>query len=294
MTSQIAITEMSSCANAEDAKPLTNDKARYVAARRTRPSAWLARSPHVRDAGPVPLPDAILDSRTLTVRRVKVVGPSDETPNVNVPPLGISPDERSIAWWANASDDEPKIGVTDSVGGRHALLPVDPVRMRFANMNQLDPVWLMHHFEWKRGSNGFDELEQRAGFVPLPYRGEFSNDGDYASYKLEPAGAALRKALEEWLVSELRAVELPGNQPDEFSHAFSVDGVEIDVMYSDGSDYVSIGFPTGKKGDAKVIDGIGKKFDEALKTGRVRDDIVRVERGTEPVGSMRRCGDVDL
>jgi len=259
---------MSSCANAEDATPLTNDHARYVAARtRGRLPGWLDRRTF-ETPGLYLYPEAILDSRTLTVRRVKVVGPSDETPNVNVPPLGISPDERSIAWWANASDDEPKIGVTDTVGGRHALLPVDPVRMRFANMNQLDPVWLMHHFEWKRGSDGFDELEQRAGFVPLPYRGEFSNDDDYASYKLEPAGAALRKALEEWLVSELKAVELPGNQPDEFSRSFSVDGAEIDVMYSDGSDYVSIAFPTEKKGDPKVIEGIGKKFDEVLATGK--------------------------
>ena len=218
--SQIAITEMSSCANAEDATPLTNDQARYVAARPSgRLPGWLDRRTF-ETPGLYLYPEAILDSRTLTVRRVKVVGPSDETPNVNVPPLGISPDERSIAWWANASDDEPKIGVTDTVGGRHALLPVDPVRMRFANMNQLDPVWLMHHFEWKRGSDGFDELEQRAGFVPLPYHGEFSNDDDYASYQLEPAGAALRKALEEWLVSELEAVELPGNQPDEFNRRF--------------------------------------------------------------------------
>ena len=39
-------------------------------------------------------------------------------------------------------------------------------------------------------------------------------------------------------------------------------------MYSDGSDYVSIAFPTEKKGDPKVIEGIGKKFDEVLKTGK--------------------------
>ena len=74
-------------------------------------------------------------------------------------------------------------------------LPIDPARMRFANDKQLDPAWLMHHFTWTRGSDGFDILEERPGFTPFPYRGEFTNENDYASYQLEPAGAALRTAL---------------------------------------------------------------------------------------------------
>jgi hypothetical protein len=275
---KIAITEVSNCASAQDVALVTNDATQYAAARtRSRLPGWLDR--HTFETPGLYLYNAaILDSRTLTVRRVKVVGPSGETPNVNVPPLGLSPDERSIAWWANASDHEPKIGVTNTVSGRHALLPVDRQRMRYANLNQLDPAWLMHHFEWKGGSEGFDELEQRADFVPLPYHGEFSIENDYTSYKLEPAGAALRKALEEWLVAEAKAVELPGNTPDEFSHAYSVDGVDIDVMFFDGSDYVSIAFPTGKPGDPKVIEGIGKRFDEALRTGKFDELFGRRKR----------------
>ena len=265
---QIAVTTMSSCSSVEDAKPLTNDTARYIAARdRHQLPGWLDRTSFTTP-GLYLYPDAILDTRTLTVRPVRIVGPSDETANVNVPPLGVSPDERSIAWYANSSDEEPRIGVTETVSGRNALLPVDRARMRFANFKQLDPAWLMHHFEWKRGSEGFDELGERAGFVPLPYHGEFSTNADYTSYTLEPAGGALRKALEEWLVAQLEAVETPGNQPDGFSHSFTVDGVAIDVMYSDGSDAVSIGFPTGREGDPKVIEGIGKRFDEALKSGK--------------------------
>jgi hypothetical protein len=262
------VTTLSACAAAEDATPLTADTPRYRAAReRKRLPGWIDRVAF-ETPGLYLFPDAVLDSRTLTSRRVTVVGPSNETPNVNVPPLGISPDERSIAWYANSSDDQPQIGVTDTIDGRNALLPIGRARMRFANFDQLDPAWLLHHFEWQRGNEGFDTLEPRAGFVPLPYHGEFSTVDDYTSYQLEPAGAALRKALEEWLVTELKAVELPGNTPDEFSHAFSVDGVAIDVMFSEGSDYVSISFPTGQKGDPKLIEGIGKQFDEALKTGK--------------------------
>ncbi len=106
--------------------------------------------------------------------------------------------------------------------------------MRFANFDQLDPAWLLHHFEWERGSDGIDRLVVRGDFVPLPYRGEYSNENDYSHYQLEPAGAALRVALEEWLVSALKAEALPGNGPDEFSHGFLVNGVEVSVMASDG------------------------------------------------------------
>ena len=265
---KVDVQPLSRCANAADGALVTTDPARYAEARdRIHVPGWVDRDV-MAAPGLYVFADAMLDTRTMTIRPVKLVGPSNETPNVNVPPLGISPDERSIAWYANASEDEPKIGVTDTVSGRHALLPIDRVRMRFANLDQLNPAWLLHHFAWTRGSDGVDELVQRADFVPLPYHGQFSNENDYPNYQLEPAGAALRKALEAWLVTELKAVELPGNEPDEFSHAFSVDGVEIDVMFSEGSDYVSISFPTGKAGDAKVIEEIGKKFDEALKSGK--------------------------
>lgn len=95
------------------------------------------------------------------MRKIDLVGPTGETRNPNVPPLGISPDERSIAWWAMSSDDRPAIGVTDTVDGQHALLPVDRARMRYANFAQLDPAWLLHHFAWTRDARGIDRLEKR-------------------------------------------------------------------------------------------------------------------------------------
>ena len=105
--------------------------------------------------------------------------------------------------------------------------------------------------------------------MPLAYHGQFSADTDYPNYQLEPAGPPLRAALEAWLVSELQAEALPGNaEPDAFSHSFLINGVEVNVMVIDTPGYVSIAFPTGKSGDPAVIGAIGKRFDEALATGK--------------------------
>jgi hypothetical protein len=223
-------------------------------------------------------PEAILDTQSLTIRKVKIVGPSDETPNANVPVLGISPDQRSLAWYTNRSDEEAYIGVTDTVGGQHALLPIDRKRMRYANFDALDPSWLLHHFAWERDGDGVDRLVERKDFVPLPYHGRFSADKEYPNYQLEPAGLPLRAALEAWLVSELKAEALPGNaEPDAFSHGFLINGVEVNVMAIDTPGYVSIAFPTGKSGDPAVIGTIGKRFDEALASGKYDDLFGRIK-----------------
>jgi hypothetical protein len=274
---KVTVQPLSVCAYAGDGDLLVADRARYLAARdRVHVPGWLDRE-SMATPGLYVFADAILDTRNLTLRTVRLVGPSDESPNPNVPPLGVSPDERSVAWYTSGSDDAPAIGVTDTVGGRHALLPIDRPRMRYANLDQIDPAWLMHHFAWVRGSDGIDRLEVRADFVPLPYRGEFSNENDYANYQWEPAGQPLRAALEEWLVAALKAEPRPGNQPDAFSHTFVVDGVEINVMASDGSDYVSIAFPTGVEGDPAIIASIGRRFDEELKSGKY-DELFRKDK----------------
>jgi hypothetical protein len=261
--------DLSQCASPDAARPLTTDVERYRTARtRTRLPGWLER-----DVFAIPgvyvFPEAILDTRSLTVRKVTIVGPTDEAPNVNVPVLGISPDQRSLAWYTNRSDDEAYIGVTDTIGGQHALLPIDRKRMRYANLDALDPGWLLHHFAWERDGDGVDRLVERKDVVPLPYHGRFSADKDYPNYQLEPAGRPLRAALEAWLVSELHAEALPGNaEPDAFSHGYLINGVEVTVMAIDTPGYVSVAFPTGKSGDPAVIGAIGKRFDEALATGK--------------------------
>lgn len=262
---KVSVQPLSVCAYAGDGDLLTTDRVSYIQARdRVHVAGWIDREA-MATPGLYVFADAILDTRSMMLRTVRLVGPSNESPNVNVPPLGVSPDEKSVAWYTSGSDDESAIGVTDTVSGQHALLPIDRPRMRYANLDQLDPAWLLHHFVWERGSDGTDRLVVREDFVPLPYRGEYSNENDYPHYQLEPAGRALRVALEEWLVSALKAEALPGNGPDEFSHGYLVNGIEVSVMASEDSDYVSIAMPTGATDTTGLIASIGKRFDEELK-----------------------------
>jgi hypothetical protein len=264
---QVTTATTRECADPAEAAPLTSDAAVYTAARRrVHVPGWVDRETFAR-AGLYLIRGVVLDTRNLTLRQIIVVGPNGETRNPNVPPLGISPDERSIAWWAITSEDQPFIGVTDTVDGKHARLPVDRARMRVASFGQLDPAWLLHHFAWVHGPDGVDRLEARTDVTPLPYRGEYSNVNDYSHFKLEPAGKPLRAAIEEWLVDELKAEARPGNQPGAFSHTFRVDGEDINVMFSDGSDYVSLAMPAGETDKTGLIRRIGERLNEKLATG---------------------------
>lgn len=271
---QVTTTTTTECADPDEAAPLTADPGTYAAARRrTHVPGWVDRETFAQP-GLYLIRGSVLDTRALTLRQITLVGPNGETRNPNVPPLGISPDERSIAWWAVASEDKPSIGVTDTIGGKHALLPVDRARMRYASLTQLDPVWLLHHFAWTRDADGFDRLETRTDFTPLPYRGEYSNENEYPHFKLQPAGEPLRAAIETWLVEELKAEAMPGNQPGAFSHTFRVDGEAIAVMTSEGSTYVSIAMPTGTKDTTGIIRRLGERLNQKLATG-AWDDLFK-------------------
>jgi hypothetical protein len=262
------------CADADEASPLTSDTSIYnTVRRRAHLPGWVDHETFARP-GLYLIRGTMLDTRTLTMRAITLVGPSGETRNTNVPPLGISPDERSIAWWTVASDEKPSIGVTDTLGGLHARLPVDRARMRYADLDALDPAWLLHHFTWTRGGDGVDRLEERAGFTPLPYRGKYSNENDYSNFRMEPAGEPLRAAIEAWLVDELKAEALPGNQPGHFTHAFRVNSDEIHVMSSNDAGYVSIGMPTGVKDTTGIIQRLGEHLNQKLATG-VWDDLFK-------------------
>jgi hypothetical protein len=150
---------------------------------------------------------AVVDTRALVVRHFSADSTVYDIPAV--PPLGLSPDERSFVTYTYLSDSQPPqpmLLVTDAVANRTYTLPIDPARMRYAKFEALDPAWLDHHFEWTRGADGVDRLVQRRHFVPLPYKGELSVESDgYRTYRLEKGSEALREALVDLLVRDFKA-----------------------------------------------------------------------------------------
>lgn len=105
----------------------------------------------------------------------------------------------------------------------------------------------------------------------------YSNENDYSHVKLEPAGEPLRAAIEKWLVDELKAEARPGNQPGAFIHTFRVDGEDITVTFSDGSDDVSLSMPTGVTDKTGLIRRIGERLNEKLATG-TWDDLFAIRQ----------------
>ena len=126
----------------------------------------------------------------------------------DVPPLALSPDERTVVWFSpgNGYDTPPAIATRRLDTGGTATFPLDRTRMRYrAPELDMTPEWFAHHFEWLRDADGIDVLHARADAVPLPYRGALSEakPGEYQIYLLSPGGRPLRDAIYDILVKEL-------------------------------------------------------------------------------------------
>src|SRR5690606_36607790 len=113
----------------------------------------------------------IIDTRNRAARRL--TRPPQPYVVSSVPPLALSPDERSVARFATDAENRPVLLVVDTIAGRSSTIPIDRARMRFSSPGRLDPSWLTHHFEWTRAPGGHDVLRERAQFEMLPYACEF-------------------------------------------------------------------------------------------------------------------------
>jgi hypothetical protein len=89
---------------------------------------------------------------------------------MRIPPLGVSPDNESFVRleWAEGSDGQVALAIVDVGSGESYRLPVDKSRMRYLDIDQIDPDWVLHHFEWQRSPEAKDRLVERAAFTPLP------------------------------------------------------------------------------------------------------------------------------
>ena len=185
-----------------------------------------------------------------------------------VPPLGVSPDERSFVrfgsvWDGATNQSHTSIAVTDFVGQRSYVLPVDEARMRYAKLDVIDPAWLMHHFTWETGRDGVDSLVERKGFVPIPYHGTLTEAN---GYWLEPAREGLRDAILDFLVNEYNGERVPV-ESYAYEYPVKIDGQVINVAYGQTGNYVAVSVPHGVT-DRTLLETIAKRFDAELATGK--------------------------
>lgn len=254
------------CPSEIDVRSLTSDSTTFRTARtRGSPRGWLDRRA-LAEPGLYLVSHSVLDTRNLALHHFDLDEDVSDVPSL--PPLALSPDERSFARFAYAehSDTNPVLVVTDVVANRRYLLPIDPARMRYSTIETLDPPWVAHHFAWERGADGIDRLVERKGFVPLPYRGTLSANGTYHSYRLEPAGEELRGALVDFLVAEMKAERVPVDS-GAYEYPLTIDGQTVNVACSQSSRYVAVTLG-GQAPDTALLSTIARRFDAALATGR--------------------------
>ena len=255
------------CGSPFNAMPLTSDSTVFrKGAQRLVPRGTFDRLT-LAQPGLFLISETVVDTRRLSVR--PFTEPDDDVSiAVSTPPLAISPDERSFArfGYAEHSTENPALRVTDVVDNRSYVVRIDPARMRYPNLEALDPAWVLHHFTWQRGGNGIDSLVERPGFVPLPYHGGLTLSKSYSAYKLEPAREELRAAAIEFLVAEMHGERVPVDS-GAYEHPVRIDGKTVNVAYGSSPSYVSVTLEHGAT-DRTLLETIARRFDAALATGK--------------------------
>jgi hypothetical protein len=151
-----------------NAAPVTSDASAFKRAKALTLAAGWLDTETFRAPGLYLLDDVVFDSAARTTRTV--ASDSSFSLHAGVPPLGVSPDGRSMVrfGYTESSTDHPALVVASLDGGPVYALPIDRARMRYPSGDELDPDWVLHHFEWRRVSGEADRLVERAAFTPLP------------------------------------------------------------------------------------------------------------------------------
>ena len=256
-----------SCAGQIAGDLLTADAVAWHEARRDPAAAgWLDRRTF-RIPGLYRLPEGILDTRTHTF--VESEPPTEPSPINGLPPIALSPDEESYAWFTQEGEQAaPVLCVTNWREQHTYTLPIDRSRMRFNAYDRLDPAWVARHFEWLRAPDGAWTLAAREHFTPLPYVGdrEIDSGGVMASYYLKPGGTALRDAMVEAMVRELGATREP-DELDGYHKVVRYEGKLIKSAVVESGGFVSIGMDFGSEDSALMV-RLADRLDALLATGR--------------------------
>ena len=239
---------------------------------RAMPRGWLDRDTF-REPGLYLLGPAMLDTRTLTITTRG--WPDEPYHQLDMPPLGLSPDEKTMAWFSpgNGYDKPPVIATLRLDSGATATLPLDRPRMRYRTPQlDIDGAWLMHHFSWRRGDDGVDQLEARTDFTPLPHRGALSEPkpGDYQSYAIAPGGPALQAAVVELLIKELHGTRMEEEYASANTPRVAIDDEPISVQFLEGGGIDGGGIVSvhSYKSRPEIMARIAAHIDAVLASGR--------------------------
>jgi hypothetical protein len=265
--SAVRVEKVPGCPARPSVELLTGETTRFKGAKDRMPplAGWIDRE-SMKEPGLYRVRGAVIDTRTM--KATPIDQPEDANPDTSIPPLGLSPDEHSFAWLAYATSDTRKIVVTNWQANRSYQLPIDRARMRYSSEKALDPIWLQHHFEWTRGTDGVDVLQERPSFTPLPYRGDLSlaKAGSIQSYTLRFGGEPLRAAIVDVLVKELAGERLK-EEPGAYKQRVKVAGKIVNVAVLGTPEYVYVSME-GEDADQDAMSSIAAKLDAALATGR--------------------------
>jgi hypothetical protein len=261
----LRVTPVGTCGGHLQPRPLTSDNAAFTKARdRSIPAGRIDRVSFVTP-GQYLLNDSVIDTRTLMSRAFLTVGQSNLIDRI--PPLGVSPDDRSFIRleWAEDSTERHVLAVTTPGTDERVRLPIDKGRMRYAAFDQIDPAWVLHHFNWEPTGDAW-RLVERSTFTPIPWRGTLTHDGTgYREYRVGPALETLRPALIDFLVTEFQAERLEV-EPSAFANTVRIQGVTVSISNNTSERHVGVWMDRGI--DSTLVATIAARFDAALATGR--------------------------
>lgn len=260
-TGSLRIVPVSSCPAGLRPVPITNEPAVFAAARDRHPRQGRLDRRSFSTPGLYLLHGALFDTRD---RSIRTFTPDQRSVIERIPPLGGSPDGHSFVRLA-FEEDRPTLVVFDIDRDSSSVVPIDGARMRYGDIDQIDPAWVTHHFAWQRGPDGHDRLVERAAFDPFPWRGTLTMDaGGYREYQLRPAREGLREALISFLESEFAAERLPP-EGYEYARQVRIDSAVVFVAWFEDQREVGLWMDRGT--DSRLVADVAERFDAALRSG---------------------------
>ncbi len=277
-TGVLRTTRVAQCNHAIEAQEITADPTRFEFMRNAKlPRGRVDRRTY-QDTSLLLFHDTVLDVRNRSVHPYTAAESATLVPSV--PPLGVSPDGRTFVLFGmgDAGEAEPLLVVINFVADRTQTLPIDSTRMRFGKLEDLNPSWLLHHFQWQQGTgageDAWDQLAERADFIPIPYRGNVTTDSaGLHDYRIEKGAPALRMALVDVLVKEFDATR-ESAEVDAYEYGLIIEGQEVNVASSGDFGYVSVSQAYGEQPSDLVL-RISRRFDALLATGQYDEMFVR-------------------
>ncbi|MBC7896975.1 MAG: hypothetical protein H7066_16270 [Cytophagaceae bacterium] len=247
-------------------KVLTSDPAAYAASQGANATRGWLDLVSFQAPAMYRIDDAVIDTRTLTVTPFEL--PTEPWfPQSSFGLLDVSPDERSVAWFAYRNGDQDGyIGVTDFHANHSYAHEIDRSRMRYNEPKDIDPAWVRYHFKWVKGAEGVDSLVPRTDFIPKPYVAqlEVTREGSYTGLYLRPAGEPLRAAITDLLTTELGGTRAP-DQTDGYQQVVLFDGKEVQLAVVESGGFVSVSM---YRADSALMQRIADGVNRALATGR--------------------------